>query len=98
MSFTQAPRIGAGQAFAADTDRNGLLARLVAALAREWRIHRDLRTLQTLDDRALRDIGIGNGGLEHAVRWGRSIPTEAASRAECGKVRPSLPLSLTEWR
>ncbi len=98
MSFSHAPRLGACQAFAEGKSKTGLLVRLVAALAREWRIHRDLRVLQTLDDRALRDIGIGVGGLEHAVRHGRSICSEAALTAGFGKAPPRLPLSWTEWR
>jgi uncharacterized protein YjiS (DUF1127 family) len=98
MSYSHAPRIGARQALAEDRSKTGLLARLVAALAREWRIHRDLRVLQTLDDRALRDIGIGVGGLEHAVRHGRSIRAQTSVTAGFGKAPPRPPLSWAEWR
>src|SRR5215207_2966435 len=50
-----------------------LLAQLATNLLREWRTRRDLRALEQLDDRALRGIGIGPGGLEDAVRHGRSM-------------------------
>jgi uncharacterized protein YjiS (DUF1127 family) len=98
MSFSHAPQAGACQVYAADLTKPGLLARLVAALAREWRIHRDLRVLQTLDDRALHDIGVGPGGLDYAVRHGRPTPVEVAPGSMFRDRSPSLPVSWTEWR
>ena len=49
-----------------------LLVRAFAAMAREIRLRRDLRSLQSLDDVMLQDIGLGRGELEDAVRHGRS--------------------------
>jgi len=49
-----------------------LLERLAAALLREIRVRRDLRTLSGLGETALHDIGLTRGGLEDAVRHGRS--------------------------
>jgi uncharacterized protein YjiS (DUF1127 family) len=34
-------------------------------------IRKDIRKLQNLDDRMLRDIGIDRGEIEHSVRFGR---------------------------
>ena len=46
-------------------------ARLVRTLAAEWRIRRDIRTLRQLGDRALRDMGLTRGEIDHVVRHGR---------------------------
>jgi uncharacterized protein YjiS (DUF1127 family) len=97
MSIAHAPHAGACPTLGADITRPSLLARLVAILAREWRIHRDLRVLQTLDDRALRDIGIGPGGLYHAVRHGRPTRIEGDLPAIVNRPSPPLPLR-DEWR
>jgi uncharacterized protein YjiS (DUF1127 family) len=48
------------------------LVRVFLAIAQEIRLRRDLRRLQGLDDAMLRDIGLGRGELEDAVRHGRS--------------------------
>jgi uncharacterized protein YjiS (DUF1127 family) len=45
--------------------------RLVAALARELAARRAMRSLASLDDRMLRDIGLDRGQIDHAVRRGR---------------------------
>jgi uncharacterized protein YjiS (DUF1127 family) len=97
MSIAHAPHVGACPAFPADVTRPSLLARLVATLAREWRIRRDLRVLQTLDDRALRDIGIGHGGLDHGVRHGRPTRTDGDPTAVFNPPSPPLPFR-DEWR
>jgi len=73
MSLTMTSHAAAtslpGSAYA---ERPGLLARLLTAAAREIRIRRDLRLLASLDDAALHDIGLTRGGMEDAVRHGRS--------------------------
>jgi uncharacterized protein YjiS (DUF1127 family) len=61
-------RISAGRK-ASLTNR---LVGVFIAIAREIRLRRDLRNLQRLDDAMLRDIGLGRGELEDAVRHGRS--------------------------
>jgi uncharacterized protein YjiS (DUF1127 family) len=78
-----------------------LLTRALSFIAQEIRTRRDLRALSSLDDAALRDIGLARGGLEDAVRYGRSqgglfgttalIPDPACDRA----VEPP---AFTEWR
>jgi uncharacterized protein YjiS (DUF1127 family) len=45
--------------------------RLAGALAAEWRVRRDIRTLRQLGDLALRDMGLTRGEIEHVVRHGR---------------------------
>ena len=45
--------------------------RLTGALAAEWRLRRDIRTLRQLGDLALRDMGLTRGEIEHVVRHGR---------------------------
>lgn len=47
------------------------VSRLLALIAHEIRVRRDLRTLSSLGDSALHDIGLARGGLEEAVRHGR---------------------------
>ena len=47
------------------------LTRLFAALMREFEVRRDLRRLSSLDESALRDIGLSRGEAEYAVRNGR---------------------------
>jgi uncharacterized protein YjiS (DUF1127 family) len=81
----------------ARTGQSGFfLARLFALVAREIRIHRDMRVLASLDEAALHDIGLVRGSVEDAVRHGRLkdgvVP--AASDPEPA----SLPHSLVEWR
>jgi uncharacterized protein YjiS (DUF1127 family) len=48
------------------------LARAAAAISRWHRLRRDAWRLMALDDRMLRDIGLGRGEIEHAVRGGRA--------------------------
>jgi uncharacterized protein YjiS (DUF1127 family) len=43
----------------------------IRALAAEWRLRRDIRTLRQLGDLALRDMGLTRGEIEHVVRHGR---------------------------
>ena len=51
---------------------------LAAALANELAARRAMRSLASLDDRMLRDIGLERGQIDHAVRQGR----QAARRAD----------------
>jgi len=44
---------------------------LFSAVMREIRIRRAMREVSALDDALLRDIGLGPGGIEDAVRCGR---------------------------
>jgi len=56
--------------------RAGLLAgiaHLAAAAAREYRARRAARRLMALDDRTLRDIGLGRGEIERAAWTGRDL-------------------------
>jgi len=45
--------------------------RLAAELAKELAARRAMRSLASLDDRMLRDIGLERGQINHAVRQGR---------------------------
>jgi uncharacterized protein YjiS (DUF1127 family) len=47
------------------------LAGLIGALAREREIRRSMKHLASLDDHALRDIGLTRGDIERVVRFGR---------------------------
>ena len=51
--------------------RNG--ARFARAVAAERRLRRDIRTLQQLEERALRDMGLSRGEIERVVRYGRRL-------------------------
>ena len=51
---------------------------LAAALANELAARRAMRSLASLDDRMLRDIGLERGQIDQAVRQGR----QAARRAD----------------
>ncbi|MGO4706033.1 DUF1127 domain-containing protein [Microvirga sp. 2MCAF38] len=77
-----------------------LIARLAAALAREIRIHRDMRLLSTFDDAALRDIGLARGGVENAVRNGRARGKSLGDfdREQVNSAGTVIPQPLTEWR
>lgn len=78
-----------------------LLTRIAAAVAREFRVRRDMRLLSQFGDSALHDIGLSRGGVEDAVRYGRSefgrsIIVEPAL-GETSE-RGALPSADTEWR
>ena len=45
--------------------------RLLRKLTAEWRLRRNVRALQRLDDRTLSDIGLARGEIETIVRTGR---------------------------
>jgi uncharacterized protein YjiS (DUF1127 family) len=51
---------------------------LAAGLAKELAARRAMRSLASLDDRMLRDIGLERGQIDHAVREGR----QAARRVD----------------
>jgi uncharacterized protein YjiS (DUF1127 family) len=58
------------------TDRTGIALldvgrRLIAAIADELRISRDVRQLAAMDDHRLKDIGMRRSEIEHCVRYGR---------------------------
>jgi uncharacterized protein YjiS (DUF1127 family) len=44
---------------------------LIAAIANELRIRRDMRQLAAMDDHMLKDIGLRRGEIEYCVRYGR---------------------------
>lgn len=77
----------------------GILARLgeiVAGLAQEWAVRRDVQALESLDGRTLADLGISRGEVERAVRFGRR---GALGLSIAGVVaRPLMPVSFSEWR
>ena len=53
---------------------NGALGvrRVLRAAVREWRVRQSARTLQALDDRMLRDIGIARSEIAYRVRLHRT--------------------------
>jgi uncharacterized protein YjiS (DUF1127 family) len=77
--------------------RNG--AKLARALAAERRLRRDIRMLRQFGDRALRDMGLTRGEIEHVVRHGRrwhamdwvgySAPARVKQRGGPGRTRTS---------
>jgi uncharacterized protein YjiS (DUF1127 family) len=46
------------------------LAWLIGAIAAELRIRGDMRQVAAMDDRMLKDIGLGRCEIEHRVRYG----------------------------
>jgi uncharacterized protein YjiS (DUF1127 family) len=75
--------------------RPSVFARAAQFLAREFRARRDLRLLSSLDESALRDIGLSRGGLEDAVRHGRGAVVPARAPRTVPEVRTS---PFLEWR
>ena len=51
--------------------RPSVLARFVDGVVREWRMRSAAQSLSDFSDAQLRDIGIGRGDIERAVRSGR---------------------------
>jgi uncharacterized protein YjiS (DUF1127 family) len=47
------------------------LVAFLLALPGEWRVRRQIASLQMLDGASLRDIGLTPGGIESAIRHGR---------------------------
>jgi uncharacterized protein YjiS (DUF1127 family) len=45
--------------------------RIIAAIADELRIRRDMRQLAAMDDHRLKDIGMRRREIEYSVRYGR---------------------------
>lgn len=52
--------------------KQGILRGLVGTVLKEIQLRRALRNVGSLDDAALLDMGISRGGIEDAVRHGRS--------------------------
>lgn len=80
-------------------EKNSLLARLAAAVAREIRVRRDMRLLSSFDEAALHDIGLARSGVEDAVRHGRpeSI-VQAPGELYLDGMAANRLRSLVEWR
>lgn len=53
--------------------------RVFTAVGHWYRLRRDTRRLLTFNDHLLRDIGLGRGEIEQAVRSGRASRSSAAS-------------------
>lgn len=88
---------------AASLDPPTALQRLRVAWRRlmaEWRLRRDLRQIAEFDSYMLKDIGLGQGGLEHAVRHGRSrgMACNQPVRPDPQLPPSIMPVSWTEWR
>jgi len=76
--MTTQPEVAATRPFGASIARKGLagvvtgvVARIVAAIAEELRIRRDMRELGAMDDGMLKDIGLARADIGSAVRYGR---------------------------
>jgi uncharacterized protein YjiS (DUF1127 family) len=73
----------------------------VTSAVREWKLRREMRRLEEFDTATLGDIGITPGGIEGAVRYGRSRRSAASLRPlGLPPVGGSnlMPASWTEWR
>ncbi|MBZ6076733.1 DUF1127 domain-containing protein [Microvirga puerhi] len=83
------------------TSRPSLLSGIVAFIAREIRIRRDMRQLSAFGDSALHDIGLVRSNIEDVVRHGRPtliVPTHPVTLAPAEHEENVSPTSLTEWR
>jgi len=60
---------------------SSMISQAVLALAREWRIRRDLGQLAQFDDAMLHDIGLARSEIEPALRHGRSFRDTQSSSA-----------------
>jgi uncharacterized protein YjiS (DUF1127 family) len=49
-----------------------MVAQLAAGLAQRMRLRRDMRKLEEMDDRLLRDIGLSRAQIGWAVHYGRT--------------------------
>ncbi|HMO29908.1 DUF1127 domain-containing protein [Enterovirga sp.] len=58
------------------------LRAFLAAAGRQLRLRRERRLLETLDDRALADLGLSRGSLDGAVRFGRGERLASSPEAE----------------
>jgi len=58
----------------------GDLAWLIAAIANELRIRRDIGQLAATDDCMLKDFGLGRSEIEYHVRYGRPWMVSRSSR------------------
>ena len=54
-----------------------------------WRLRKAAGALQSMDDRALRDIGIAREEIPHAVRFGRERQQVAAGQRPALDVGPA---------
>ena len=64
--------------------------RLFVRALGEYRTRRAVREMQRLDDRMLRDIGIGREAIDFAVRYGRELDAASFARewASWGVIDP----------
>jgi uncharacterized protein YjiS (DUF1127 family) len=75
------------------------LAGWLAGLRREIQARRDSRLLASLDERDLADIGLRRTGIEHAVRYGRTLSDAEPIGRVTHPRPPSLAASVsTDWR
>lgn len=58
--------------------RAGRARSFLAAIWREWQLRRDRRLLQSLDERALADLGIRHSEIDAVVRHGRGQVSSVA--------------------
>jgi uncharacterized protein YjiS (DUF1127 family) len=70
----------------------GFAFHLAKAVAREYRLRRDMRRLEGLSDYLLSDIGLSRGAIEGAVRHGRPL-----RKIERPSARPSFDLPASSW-
>jgi uncharacterized protein YjiS (DUF1127 family) len=68
---------------------------LAEAVAREYRLRRDMRRLEGLSDFLLSDIGLSRGAIEGAVRYGRPPRRSERPSPTPGHVLPPATTPLT---